>query len=406
MNFIDYFKILGVSINSSDEEIKSAYRKLSKKFHPDLNNNDKFFEERFKEIQEAYEVLTNTERKKKFIVQYNAFYHDQTHANKMDSGFDNKTNEETNSNTTNNSNRQKEESTFKENSKVQAEPKKNFKAESYIFVVLILVVFGLIRHVINKKITSNTISDYHSKYQAHNASSQMLDTFSAAPAYENDTILIINDKTIKIKDIADEYKTSSIDFGQGSTSKMLVEYYTGGAHCCFVYNLFDKIDSNVYKLVFEFTGGEQSFNIINNSLQILPYEQIGYFYSCYACNIVIPNSQFVPQINMNYINSKFYLACDTDLNITIIRDLIYLKNKGIPPLDDDMDDGTRKAYAGLIITYYFNNRSNFEVTRDLFMAYYEYYDREQVWDSIVQSINSIFSMDYTTIEYLKRVNVN
>ncbi len=54
----DYYKILGLKPDASLEDIKMAYRKLSKKFHPDLNENDKFFEERFLEIQEAYENLS------------------------------------------------------------------------------------------------------------------------------------------------------------------------------------------------------------------------------------------------------------------------------------------------------------------------------------------------------------
>lgn len=62
----DYYSILGISDTANNETIKIAYRKLSKKFHPDLNNNDKFFEDRFKEIQEAYEVLMSEERKKQY----------------------------------------------------------------------------------------------------------------------------------------------------------------------------------------------------------------------------------------------------------------------------------------------------------------------------------------------------
>ena len=56
---IDHYKTLGLNPNSTTQEIKTAYRKLSKKFHPDVNQGDKFFEERFKEIQEAYENLCN-----------------------------------------------------------------------------------------------------------------------------------------------------------------------------------------------------------------------------------------------------------------------------------------------------------------------------------------------------------
>lgn len=62
----DYYYILGVKSNSTEKEIKSAYRKLSLKFHPDKNEGDKFFEERFKEINEAYEVLGDIQKRKEY----------------------------------------------------------------------------------------------------------------------------------------------------------------------------------------------------------------------------------------------------------------------------------------------------------------------------------------------------
>lgn len=61
----NYYYILGINSNASSDEIKKAYRKLSHKFHPDKNDGDKFFEERFKEIQEAYETLID-EKKRRF----------------------------------------------------------------------------------------------------------------------------------------------------------------------------------------------------------------------------------------------------------------------------------------------------------------------------------------------------
>ena len=66
MAFIDYYKILGIDKNSSDNEIKKAYRKLARKYHPDLNPNDKTAERKFKEVNEANEVLSNPENRKKY----------------------------------------------------------------------------------------------------------------------------------------------------------------------------------------------------------------------------------------------------------------------------------------------------------------------------------------------------
>ena len=62
----DYYKILGVSKSDSREEIKKAYRKLALKYHPDHNKGDKGAESRFKEISEAYAVLSDPEKRKQY----------------------------------------------------------------------------------------------------------------------------------------------------------------------------------------------------------------------------------------------------------------------------------------------------------------------------------------------------
>ena len=62
----DYYEVLGVEKNASDAEIKKAYRKLAMKYHPDQNPGDKSAEEKFKEVNEAYEVLSDAEKKARY----------------------------------------------------------------------------------------------------------------------------------------------------------------------------------------------------------------------------------------------------------------------------------------------------------------------------------------------------
>jgi len=66
MKFIDYYKILGIDKKATESDIKKAYRKLARKYHPDLNPNDKEAEKKFKEINEANEVLSHPENRKKY----------------------------------------------------------------------------------------------------------------------------------------------------------------------------------------------------------------------------------------------------------------------------------------------------------------------------------------------------
>src|SRR5580698_2944172 len=70
----DYYKTLGVERGAEEDDIRKAYRKLARKYHPDLNPGDKSAESRFKDVQEAYDVLSDT--KKRTMYDQVGFYSD------------------------------------------------------------------------------------------------------------------------------------------------------------------------------------------------------------------------------------------------------------------------------------------------------------------------------------------
>ena len=76
----NYYQILGVDKGASISEIKKAYKKLATKFHPDKNNGDKYFEERFKEIQMAYEILSNEKFRANYDIEYEQFFESKSYS--------------------------------------------------------------------------------------------------------------------------------------------------------------------------------------------------------------------------------------------------------------------------------------------------------------------------------------
>lgn len=80
MAFIDYYKVLGIEKSASDDDIKKAYRKLARKFHPDVNPDDKEAHVKFQQVNEANEVLSDPEKRKK----YDAYGENWKHAEQFE----------------------------------------------------------------------------------------------------------------------------------------------------------------------------------------------------------------------------------------------------------------------------------------------------------------------------------
>ena len=87
MEYKDYYKILGISRGASEQEIKQAYRKLAREYHPDVNPNNKQAEARFKDINEAYQVLSDKEKRSKYD-QFGQHYQHYQQSGASPGGFD------------------------------------------------------------------------------------------------------------------------------------------------------------------------------------------------------------------------------------------------------------------------------------------------------------------------------
>ena len=143
----NHYQILGINRNADNKEIKQAYKKLAVKFHPDKNNGDKYFEERFKEIQESYEILINAQKKIVYDRLYDSFFTNKQKENYSQSQATYKNTDASNSNQKETERKQeqkkKEEAEKSRVSNIKKNTELAFEDKAWIFLANFTVI-GLI----------------------------------------------------------------------------------------------------------------------------------------------------------------------------------------------------------------------------------------------------------------------
>jgi hypothetical protein len=179
------------------------------------------------------------------------------------------------------------------------------------------------------------------------------------------------------------------DIDGDSNNEIVVDYYTGGAHCCQVTTILSRTGETEMTEVLNYTGGTI---ISGDTVSLDFYEALGYFHTCYACGLEHPRA-VSPMANFLYKKGTFgFLPVNDQTNNAILTNLKFVKSRGIPnkdnPGDDGFDDGTRKEIAINLTAWYFNNGRNTGETRKLFDEYYSHTDGGKIWKDIAGYINS------------------
>jgi curved DNA-binding protein CbpA len=430
----DYYYILGIERNATELEIKTAYRKLSLKFHPDKNDGEKFFEDRFKEILEAYETLSNRGKRDEYDYKLKTYNterksennsNDRYHENRKAHEEAQKREEDLKKETYRRAEKEKEkaEESYKKTNAQKPKKSNNNSSNNNNISLLLLPVIGAfcIILLISLYKSNNEIRYKETPPPSDTLSNQNQLTFNDTTISNFDSVkmnkiqLEVDGNIIKFNDFPSiefnkenngSKEVSFIDIDKDGIPELFINYYTGGAHCCFEYYIFKAISQDTFQNIFEFEGGENSFSIDNNKIIIDFYEQLGYFFTCYACGIndKLPYKKSISRITLNYSNNEFYFEPRNDyLNKIIIQNLEFLKSVPLPNIDSfEMDDGTRKAYAEHLIAYYFNNQKDSISMRDLFDKYYLGEDKEIIYGKILDHIKNILGMRYTIKEVIDR----
>lgn len=184
-------------------------------------------------------------------------------------------------------------------------------------------------------------------------------------------------------------KMQLLDLDEDGSEELVLEYYTGGAHCCSAVEIYSLSADGVYEL-----RGELPDGLIDeqDEAALKLTDIIGYFYSCYACEVEIPHPEITLTVSLRFRDKKLVPApVDPHLNALLRENMEALSELGLSALDEvGMDAGERKAVARCLVVYHFNNRCAINATHEFFLDYFgEAPERDELWSQISSQIAEI-----------------
>lgn len=361
----DYYYILGVDENASPDQIKSAFRKLSMKFHPDKNNGEKFYEDQFKAILEAWNILSDPAKRAGYDQQLKRYRSAAANIAYKDALI------------------RKYEEELRSRGSASQQPGQqqqdfSMSHRTIIITASVLVLFFVSLYLFAPRETRPKVVS--SEVTLPDTVAKALLADKDTPVLPPDPPLVLDGRPSTLSAfLGDETHLRShhtlTDIDNDGIPELLITYHTGGAHCCNVDHLFVLTEGGQFELVFSYTGG---LYVSGNKLSLYYYQDIGYYHSCYGCTITdkLPRQDVNAEINTIFDKGKLMpTETNRQLNESIVINLAYLSSRGIPDLDEEgWDDGSRKEIMLHMIAYHFNNR-DIEKTKALFDQYYTWSDR-------------------------------
>lgn len=184
------------------------------------------------------------------------------------------------------------------------------------------------------------------------------------------------------------------DLDKDGKKELLVSNFTGGAHCCDEIYVFKNIAPNRYQHVVKFFAGHTTINKENEFVYNFS-EQLGYFFTCYACNYKDLSDGApigIRSVVVKYNKGKLTVVPGNSELRNIIND--NLDKLGELPYEELMDDmsqdkGQRKEFALNLAVFYYSFGKNILESQKLFNKYYKYPDAKKVWAAFTKTLLNI-----------------